>query len=276
VREAASKLGIVAGAGEMPLQILEACGRSGRPYFVVAVDEFAGTLPATVPHTRVRISKIGACIAALRRNGCQEVVFAGKLERPHGPVKLRPDWGGIVFLVRNPGVLGRSNDSIHRAIFRMFTGVGLRIVSPLEVAPDLAAKPGCLTRVEPSEAVKKTFPAALALARQHGSTREGQAIVVRDGKVLAREGRAGTDAMLAALGRVSEPGALLVKAMAPGQLPTIDPPAIGESTVEHVAKAGLAGIVIEAGRSVIVEQERVRARGDALGLFVYAERADEA
>jgi len=62
--------------------------------------------------------------------------------------------------------------------------------------------------------------------------------------------------------------------MTPNQLPTIDPPAIGESTVVNAAKAGLAGILIEAGRSVVVDEDRVRARADELGIFVYADRAD--
>ncbi len=259
----------------MPLQIAHACDRAARPYYIVAVDEFAAPMSPSMPHTRVPISKIGAAIAALKRNACKDVVFAGKLERPNGgSVKLRPDWGGLMFLIRYFGVLRRHDDSIHRAIADMFARQGLQIVSPLDVAPDLAAKEGSLTHTKPSNASKASFQAALNLAKEHGATKAGQAIVVHDGAILAREGRAGTDAMLAALGRLSEPGALLVKAMTPNQLPTIDPPAIGESTVVNAANAGLAGILIEAGRSVIVDEERVRARADELGIFVYAERAD--
>ena len=64
-------------------------------------------------------------------------------------------------------------------------------------------------------------------------------------------------------------GGILVKTMAPGQLVSMDPPAIGELTVELAAAAGLAGIMVEAGRSVIVQPDRVRARAEAAGLFVY-------
>jgi DUF1009 family protein len=59
--------------------------------------------------------------------------------------------------------------------------------------------------------------------------------------------------------------------MAPNQLTTMDPPAIGESTVVHAAGAGLAGILVEAGRSVVVDEARVRAKADELGLFVCAD-----
>ena len=269
------KLGIVAGAGEMPRQIMQACERAGRPYFAVAIDEFAPGMDATVPHKRIPISKIGASIAALRANGCVEVVFAGKLQRPDGRgVKLRPDLGGLEFLARLFGSLSRSDDRLHRAIDAMFTSRGLRVVSPLDAAPDLAARAGCLTRTRPTDALSATFKSALEVAKRHGSTKQGQAVVVEAGNVTAREGRAGTDAMLASLSGRSKGGGVLVKAMAPTQLPTIDPPAIGESTVENAAKAGLAGILIEAGRSVIVDEARVRARADELGLFVCAVAAE--
>jgi DUF1009 family protein len=259
----------------MPLSIIQACERSHRPFFIIAVDEFAEPLPSSLPHTRVRISKIGASIAALKKHGCAEVVFAGKLERPNGTsVKLRPDFGGIMFLLRLLGKLGRSNDALHRAIAAQFAAHKLRVVSPLEVAPELAAKPGCLTRTQPSQAMRDAFAGALDLAREHGAKAREQAIVVRKGQVIAREERAGTDVMLSGLAGQDLSGAMLVKAMVPTQLPTIDPPAIGESTVVLAAKAGLAGILVEAGRSVIVDEGRVRARADELGLFVCAHRAD--
>lgn len=269
------KLGIVAGAGEMPRQIVQACERARRPFFVVAIEEFALPIDAAVPHKRVPISKIGASIAALRGAGCVEVAFAGKLQRPDGRgVKLRPDLGGLEFLLRLFGSLSRSDDRLHRAIHAMFKSRGLTVVSPLQAAPELAARNGCLTYTRPSDELAATFPAALAIAKQHGKTKQGQAVVVEGGEVIAREARAGTDAMLASLNSVRKRGGILVKAMAPTQLQTIDPPAIGVNTVEAVAKAGLAGILIEAGRSVIVDEPRVRARADELGVFVFATTAD--
>jgi len=274
VTPSTSKVGIVAGAGEMPLAIARACVAAHRPYFIVAVDEFAPAMDASIPHARIGISKIGACMAALKRAGCDDVVFAGKLQRPDGQrVKLRPDLGGLEFLARLAGSLGRHDDALHRAIAAMVARRGMRVASPLEVAPGLAAKAGCLTQSQPNPTLKSGFGEALRLAKEHGATKQGQAVVVRENAVVARGGRAGTDAMLAGLKHSDLPNAFLVKAMAPTQLPTIDPPAIGESTVEHAAAAGLAGILVEAGRSVIVDEERVRARADALGLFVCADTA---
>jgi DUF1009 family protein len=116
-----------------------------------------------------------------------------------------------------------------------------------------------------------TLQGALGQAKHHGSSGRGQAIVYGNGQIIAREGKHGTDGMLRGLEQPVPPGSLLVKAMAPNQLPTMDPPAIGESTVDHAADAGLAGILIEAGRSIVVEPERVAARADERGIFVWAD-----
>ena len=270
------KLGIVAGAGALPLEIVRACERSGRAYHVVAIDEFADALPASANHTRVPISKIGASIATLKRQACRDVAFAGKFERPDGRnIKVRPDLGGIEFILRILGMFGRNDDALHRAIYNMFTARGFRVVSPLEAAPDLAAHAGCLTKTTPAPKLSASFRQALTLAKEHGATRKGQAVVVESGTVIARESRAGTDAMLLELGEGKRPGAFLTKAMTPTQLATIDPPAIGESTVVNAARAGLAGILVEANRSVIVDETAVRTKADALGLFVCAETVAE-
>lgn len=269
-----SKIGIIAGAGELPLQIARACAAHSRQYHVIAVDEFARTIPSSMSHTRIEISKLGACIRELRGTGCVEVVFAGKFARPRDrKIRLRPDWQAMLFLATNFGVLRRTDDGIHRAIATTLLSYGFRVVSPLDAAPELGARHGCLARREPNAAQQAMFQDALIAAKGHGISRQGQAIVYADGKIFAREGKAGTDAMLQSLPASIPPNSILVKAMAPNQLPTMDPPAIGEDTVQIAAKAGLVGILVEAGRSIVVDPERVGALADEMGIFVYADSA---
>lgn len=266
----ANRLGIIAGGGQLPLDVARAAAAAGREVFVLAVDEFAEPVPEGLPHLRSSIGKLGLCLRTLRAQHCREVVFAGGFARPRDRnIRLRPDWGGLWFLLSNVGVLRRSNDGIHRAIATTFQRAGFDVISPLAAAPALAAQAGYLTQTRAAPHDEHLFAEALAAARRHGATGQGQAVVVRNGDVLARESRAGTDAMLQGLEIAAAKGAWLVKAMAPNQLPTIDPPAIGAHTVEMAARAGLAGLVVEARRSIIVQPADVRAAADAAGLFVF-------
>ena len=62
-----SKLGVLAGGGQLPARVIAACRRQGRPYFVIAFRGF--TEPATVdstPHAWVPLEKVGSVLRHLR------------------------------------------------------------------------------------------------------------------------------------------------------------------------------------------------------------------
>jgi DUF1009 family protein len=101
--------------------------------------------------------------------------------------------------------------------------------------------------------------------------------VVCDGLVLAVEAQEGTDAMLnrvaelapALRGRPGAPRGVLAKAPKPIQETRVDMPTIGRATIEGAARAGLAGVVGEAGRLLVLDREAVIELADDLGVFVY-------
>jgi UDP-2,3-diacylglucosamine hydrolase len=270
VKSEVSTLGIIAGGGELPLEVARAAAAAGRDVFIMAVSEFAEDIPAPFAHERNSIAKFGRSIAALRLHGCKDIVFVGHFARPRDKnLKIRPDLQALWFLLSNFGVLRRSNDGIHRAFASTFERRGFRVQSPLQVVPSLAARQGYLTDTHATPDVEAGFADALTAARIHGNTGHGQAIVVRGSQTIAAETRAGTDAMLKALDVSQARGAVLAKSMAPDQLPTMDPPAIGVQTIELAAAAGLAGVIVEAGKSVIVRPDRVKAAADKAGIFVF-------
>jgi DUF1009 family protein len=104
----------------------------------------------------------------------------------------------------------------------------------------------------------------------------GQAVVVADNRVLAVEAADGTDGMLdhvAALRRdgkirISDRTGVLVKAPKTGQDVRLDLPSIGPRTIEKVAAAGLAGIAVEAGGTIVAEPQRVAEAADRCRIFV--------
>jgi DUF1009 family protein len=265
---ALQKLGIIAGGGELPLRIAEACLARSLPCFVLAVEEFALPIAPHVPSARNPISKLGRAFKMLRKEACRDIVFAGKFERPVGRIRFRPDLSAAWFFVRRIRTFRRGDDNVHRIMADEFERVGFRVVSPLDADPSLAATPGYLSHKQ-ANATAGELAEVLRHAKTHGLSDEGQAVVVRDGKVIAREGRRGTDAMLGDLARTGNRGGILAKAMKPDQTRKVDPPAIGESTIAAAAAAGLDGVVIEAGATVVVDKAAVAATADRLGLYVY-------
>jgi len=59
-----------------------------------------------------------------------------------------------------------------------------------------------------------------------------------------------------------------VKLCKPQQDIRADLPSIGISTIENLQRAGLAGVAVEAGRSLILERDAVIKAADEAGIFV--------
>ena len=130
---------------------------------------------------------------------------------------------------------------------------------------------------QPSEIDRLDIQRGLALLHATGPFDVGQAAVVSDNRVLAIEAAEGTDQMLERLAELrgkrpaSGPGkarGVLVKAPKPAQDRRIDLPSIGPRTVEGVARAGLAGIAVVAGSTIVAEPDRIAAVADNADVFV--------
>jgi len=277
------KLGILAGGGTLPALLVDTCIRSRRPFFVIAFEDQADPAllaPRTdcrpVPHAWVRLGAAGRTVRLLRREGVGELVLVGQMRRP-SLVMMRPDLWALRFLIRNRG-LARGDDALLRAIVDALAGEGFTVVGVDSLLPELLAPIGVLGAVQPdAEAaadVIRGVEAALAL----GARDAGQAAVVRGGRVVGLETRDGTDALLAACvgERPTTPSGVLVKMAKPGQERRVDLPTIGPDTVTAVARAGLAGIAVEAGGALIVDRDAVVAAADAAGLFVMGVETSEA
>ncbi len=271
-------LGIIAGGGVLPLLIADAARADGRPCFILGLEGFAD--PAALagrPHGWTTFGQVGRTLKLLRENGCTDVTLAGHARRPDFRA-LKLDWKGARYFPGFIRAIGQGDDGLLRAVAAIFESEGFRLVGPDEVLSALKAKAGVLGAVQPSERDRIDAERGFAVVDALGRLDIGQAVVVADRVVLAVEAIEGTDAMLdrvAALpetlrGAAAARRGVLVKACKPGQDRRIDLPSIGVETVVRAAAAGLAGIVVEAGRSLILGEGAVREAADRAGLFVAA------
>lgn len=269
------KLGLIAGGGSLPVEIAEHCQRSGRPLFVVRLKGFAGDELAHFAGAEVGIAELGKCFKALKQAGCQAVCLAGKVARPDF-ASLMPDLRGLAALPAAIAAARKGDDALLRMLVVEFEKEGFVVEGAHEVMDDLGLAVGPLGRHTPSAESLADVARALEVARAIGGLDIGQAAAVCRGLVLAVEAAEGTDAMLARIadlpealrGRPGAPAGVLAKAAKPIQETRVDLPTIGPATVHGVARAGLAGIVGEAGRLLVLEREAVIELADELGIFI--------
>ncbi len=275
-------LGLIAGAGLMPVRIADAASKAGRPVFCLLVEGFAAPRDyARFPHEVVRLGAIGRMFAALRGRGVRDLVLSGRVTRP-SLLTLGLDTEGV----RQLALLGRralfgGDDGLLSALLARLRAEGFRPVGAQEILSDLLVEPGLLTAAAPDEVALSDVARGIAVARALGAADAGQGCVVQQGLVLALEGIEGTDAMLARSAglRREGPGGVLVKLVKPNQDVLIDLPVIGPETVRGAAAAGLSGIAIEAragsAGTLVVDRGAATAAADAAGLFLLALRPDE-
>lgn len=272
----APKLGIVAGGGELPARLIEACRSGGRPFFVIALQGFADPARiADAPHAWIRLGGAGAGVERLRAEGVEELVLAGPVRRP-SLSDLRPDWWTARFLAK-VGMAALGDDGLLRAVVRELEGEGFRVVGADDVLADLVAPGGRLGSVAPDTQAMVDVRRGIEVARGLGALDVGQSVVVQQGIVLGVEAIEGTDALLRRCAELRRPGpgGVLVKIAKPGQERRVDLPTVGIATVEAAAAAGLRGIAVEASGTLIVARDEVVARADALGLFLIGVAPDE-
>ena len=268
-----SRLGILAGGGDLPLELAQA-RKDENPFLVLLkgfVDrDFSGF--ETCTHA---VGQIGAIIKSLKAAGCDTLCFAGYVTRPDFSA-LKMDAKGLALLPKALAAGRKGDDALIRVVVEAFETAGFRVVGADAVKTALTpAGRDDAMGVDPSAHADDIAKAA-GIARRMGEPDIGQAAVVADGLVLAVEAQEGTQAMLERVaglpaevrGSEQDRRGVLAKMPKPIQERRVDLPTVGLDTVEACARAGLAGIVLEAGGAIILERDVLQ---DALlehGLFI--------
>jgi DUF1009 family protein len=230
-------------------------------------------------HHWIAIGQAGRFFRLAKAENCREVLFIGTVLRP--PIKdLRLDWHTLRLMPSVIRFFRGGDDKLLSGVAGVAESGGLRVVGVKDVAPELFVPEGALGRHRPSERDQADIAHALKLIGALGPFDVGQAAIVADSHVIAVEAAEGTDHMLARiielreLGRVTSASGVgvLVKAPKPGQDRRLDLPSIGPRTIELVAKAGLAGLAVTAGSTMIAEAERTISAADRAKVFVIGVR----
>ncbi len=269
------KLGLIAGGGELPVALADACLVAGRPLFVLRLRGFGGAALERFPGVEVGIAELGRLFDILRREGCGAVCLAGQVKRPDFSA-LKPDLRGLRSLPSAIAAARKGDDALLRFLVAEFEQEGFVVEGADQVHAGLTLPAGPLGRHAPAPEHQADLAQALHVAQAIGRLDIGQAVAVAGGVVLAVEAQEGTDAMLARCATLSPAlrGAaemrrgVLVKWPKPIQERRIDLPTLGPATVEGAAAAGLAGIAGEAGGLLVLQREAVIEAADRLGLFV--------
>lgn len=269
-------LGIIAGLGDLPVQVAAAATERGQGVYVLRLKGFEEPALEPYPGEVAGIAQLGKAFKAFKSAGCEQICFAGIVKRPDFQA-LKPDMKGISLLPKAIAAARQGDDALLRFLIDVFESEGFEVIGADEAAQSLTVETGLMAGPDPSEDQLADLKKAAEIAHQMGQFDIGQGAIVANGLVLCVEAQEGTDQMLQRCAMLPQQirgtsearRGVLVKRPKPRQERRIDLPTIGLNTIELAAEAGLAGIGYEADGALMLNGDQICARANELGLFLY-------
>lgn len=258
------KIGLLAGVGKLPVECAKAAKAMG--YEVYAVGLIPGVDPelqqCVADYKDISVAHLQEIIDYLKSHQVTQVTMLGKVTKEllYSGEHVQPDMRMLALMFSLPD---RKDDTLMLAFVKDLARDGLTAFDQTALIKSLMPAPGVLTRRQPTGEEKQDMEFGMTMAREIGRMDVGQTVVVKQQAVMALEAIEGTDACIRRGGQLARGGAVVAKTAKPKQDMRFDVPAVGMKTMETMVEVGCKALVIEAGRTLLVEQEKVVALADA-------------
>ncbi len=268
------RLGILAGGGNLPLEVAEHAAAAGYDVHIVAIDGEAEADFKDFEVTQVNWGAIGKMVSSFKVHNISDLVIVGSVTRPD--LKgIKPDLGFFRNLPRILKIIAAGgDDNVLRKVIDFFESHGFRVRGVADVAPSLLIGKGPFGEQRVAQEDKADIGLGFDVIRRLGRFDVGQGVVVNNQTVEAIEGAEGTDRMLQRVAHLrvtktaqSQRG-VLVKRPKPGQELRVDLPTIGPDTAELASRAGLAGIAVLENATMAAQRKELIACANESELYI--------
>ncbi|MCK4602965.1 MAG: UDP-2,3-diacylglucosamine diphosphatase LpxI [Phycisphaerae bacterium] len=274
-------VGLIAGFGRPPFLVAKGVRKAGKPLVILGLRGLASSRLKYLADEFIwcSITRIGRWLSVLRSRGVHEAVMMGGVRKKeiYSPLRLLryiPDFrtARLWYLrVRKD----KRDNAVLLAVADELRDAGIELVSCVKYCKEHLADDGLMTRTSVPRAVAEDVEFGWEIARASATLDIGQAIAVKERDIIAIEAMEGTDAMIRRAGRVCRVGGwTLIKVARPKQDMRFDVPTVGPSTISRLKDAKSACLVIEAGKTLIVDKPATLALADKLKIAVIGKRAD--
>lgn len=268
-------IAILAGSGRFPELLADNLRHAGRACRILAIRGFADASLRQRADAAIDLLDVQRVLACLREWRPSAVTLAGGVHRPKASAVF-----SALSILRNrreiAELMGRGDDQLLRGVVELLEEQGHSVVGVHDLAPELLATSGAQGAHQPTADDLRAVHVGMRLLGDLSPYDMGQGAVVADERIVAVEGPEGTDRMLArvqglrrswSLNRPPRAG-VLVKMPKQGQDLRVDLPAVGPRTFVRAAKAGLRGVAVASGVTLVLDREETVRTADRLGLFL--------
>lgn len=271
----ADPLGLIAGEGIFPLLVARGARAAGRKVVCAALSGCAWPeLRQECTHfRRVGVVRMSQWIKVLRNEGCREAIMVGRVAK----AKMYSRWRYLQYIpdARTAKLWfttlrrDKSAGAVLRTIREELAREGITLIDSTKYCTEHLAAPGVMTRRQPTEKQWQDITYGWEVCRQISKMDIGQAIAVFDKDVIAVEALEGTNAMIERAGTLCKTGGWsLIKVANTHADMRMDVPTIGTTTIEKLHSAGAGCVVLEPGKTMILEKQKVLEMADRFKIAV--------
>ena len=248
-------IGLIFGETNFPREILKKIKKKHLKYLIIDLTKARNFIKEKNSH-KVSIGQFGRIIRILKENSCKKVLFAGTVKKPNFS-KLKLDLKGIYYIPRIVKSSKLGDAAILKEIIKILKQEKINTISSLHFNPELTLKKGIYTKIKPNKNDNKDIKKAILTLTRLGDYNFSQGVIIRNKKVVAIEGKGGTQQMLKRCkNKKFKNKGVLVKFPKKKQDLRIDRPTAGLKTLIQCKSAGLKGVVLKSKQNVFLEQKK--------------------
>jgi len=269
-------LGLIAGEGRLPFLVAAGAKKAGQKVICVGLTGSAESSLADEVDVfyRVAVARPSSWIRKLKRHSVTRTIMVGRVAKsqlftPWRILRYLPDWRAFrIYYWRLRGKNMLSNSVLH-AIAEELSSGGIFLENSTMYCKEHLATVGLMTQNKPAASVQDDIEFGWQMVKKLNELDIGQAIAVKEKEVLAVEAIEGTAAMIERTGRLCKSGGwTLIKASRPSQDMRFDVPCVGPDTIRSLARNGGKCLVVEAGKTIIIDKPETTELANQLGITI--------
>ena len=243
-------IGLFLGDTDFSQIVLSKIKKLKKKYFIIDFSKNSKFKKNIYSH-RISIGKFGKILNLIKEKKSKKVLFAGKIAKPKFS-SLRLDFKGFYYMPSVIQAAKKGDAAIIKAIIKILNIEGIKVISSISFNPELALKAGSYSKIKPNKEDLVSIKKGIKYFNKLNELDHVQALIVNDGKIIAKEEREGTRKMLIKLKKKTN--GILIKFPKKKQDLRMDLPTIGLQTIKDCKKYGLKGIVLKSKKNIILDK----------------------
>jgi len=258
-------IGLFLGDTDFSEIVLKKVKKLNIKYFIIDFSK-KNKFKKDINSYRLSIGKFGEIIKLIKSKKSKKVLFAGKITKPDLS-SLKLDLKGIYYMPSVIRAAKLGDAAIIKSVIKILSKEGIRVVSSIFFNPELSLKKGNYSKTKPTKQDIISIKKGKVYFNELNKLDHIQALVIKDGKIIASEGIEGTKKMLSKLKRNSN--GILIKLPKIKQDLRIDLPTIGLQTFRDIKKYGLRGVVLKSKKNIFLNKSEVIDFANKNKIFIY-------